>query len=176
MRITLQHTFLSCRGDLSLEKKIHSFPIYISSCFVGEVCEPVPCENGADCPSTPSDENVSCEFLRHFLMCSFGFKKPKGPWDFISWNFFSVRPHFKIYGVICASELSFMKCLPIPHHLKTYHTWVYKFKVFYFSTLPQIKLLQRFLDSAKNHFLIKNHFWLCWSCYMVLQIRILFKM
>ncbi|KAK7120918.1 hypothetical protein R3I94_020790 [Phoxinus phoxinus] len=25
----------------------------------GEVCEPVPCENGADCPSTPAEENVS---------------------------------------------------------------------------------------------------------------------
>jgi len=52
---------------------MYSFPvytvwlhIYTFTRFVGEVCEPVPCENGADCPSTPAEENVSCEFLSHF--------------------------------------------------------------------------------------------------------------
>lgn len=46
------------------KRRMCSFPVYMVTRLhvLGEVCEPVPCENGADCPSTPAEENVSCEF------------------------------------------------------------------------------------------------------------------
>lgn len=47
--------------------KVSVFSVYLWCCFVGEVCEPVTCENGADCPTAPADENILCEF--GFLFC-----------------------------------------------------------------------------------------------------------